>query len=218
MLKDGAISRAFIRLSILLLRSVAPLSAAYCITRLAGWRPESLSGFLYAADAYAGTETGFYLLCQIRRLWLNRPAPPHALSFSPQERKDMFSRTWESTPNPRGYLSLWFKGVSIEELCREDVKDWISWRMWNEIERSGINEAELEEYLAYAEKILNWKFPSGRSTHTSMAVTFEPLRVIHRPLIWYVVSLQIHPRLGLRELKYHESASLVVQISKCAPS
>lgn len=198
MLKDGPVSRAFIRVSILLLRAVAPLSTGYCIGRLTGWRPPILSGVLYAVDAYAGSEVAFYFVCRLRRWWLNRPAPQHTLKFSPEERKELFSRTWEATPNPRGYISLWFKGVPIEDLCREDVKDWISWRMWNEIKRSPVNEDELEDYLLLTERVLNWKFPSGRSTHTSMAVTFEPLPIVHRPLVWYVVSLSKHPKLEPR--------------------
>lgn len=195
MLKDGPASRAFIRISIFLLRSVAPLSTAYGIARVAGWRPLTISAVLYGIDAYACAEVSFYLLCRLRRWWLNRPAPEHNLPFSSAERKILFIRTWESTPNPRSYLSLWFKGIPVEDLCREDIKDWISWRMWNEIERSPVNEEDLEEYLAYMEGILKWKFPSGRSTHASMAVTFEPLRIVHRPLLWYVVSLISTPSL-----------------------
>lgn len=218
MLKDNPASRGFIRVSIFLLRSVAPLSTAYCIVRVAGWRPFGAHIALHVVDAYAAAEVGFYLLCRLRRWWLNRPAPKHTLTFSSAERKALFIRTWESTPNPRNYLSLWFKGAPIEDLSSDDVKDWISWRMWNEIKRSPENEEELEEYLAHLEGVLKWKFPDGRSTHTSMAVTFEPLPIIHRPLVWYIVSLRADPDFGTARLTTCASVSLVVQISKCAPS
>ena len=68
--------------------------------------------------------------------------------------------------------------------------------MWNEIKRSPVNEDELDDHLAHTERVLNWKFPTGRSSHTSMAVTFEPLPIIHRPLVWYVVSVPKYPKLA----------------------
>lgn len=73
-------------------------------------------------------------------------------------------------------------------MAREDVKDFLSWRLWNRVERSSEDEDEIEEYLAYTEDVLDWKFPPGKSGVKSMMVTFEPVRMMHRPILWYMVS------------------------------
>ena len=55
----------------------------------------------------------------------------------------MFLKTWECTPDPYAYVSLWFKGVPVEALCEEDIKDWLSWSLWNKTKRSLVDEHEL---------------------------------------------------------------------------
>ncbi|KAJ9604666.1 hypothetical protein H2200_010780 [Cladophialophora chaetospira] len=189
MLKDRLSMRIFIRSSILALRAVAPVSIGYCVCRAAGWSwtDNRILGSL--VDGYAAAESVFFLLVYLPRKWfLSRPAPPSTPLPTPAQRKSLFLKTWEATSDPRGYLSGWFKGAPVEELHREDVKDFFSWRMWNDqTERVGEDEAELSEYVAIAEDILQCKFPPGRSDKTCMAVTYEPLRMRHRPLIWYLL-------------------------------
>jgi pimeloyl-ACP methyl ester carboxylesterase len=186
MLKDGLGARIFIRASILALRSVAPLSLLYCVFRLGVPLERPLPQAFRILDIYAGAESAFLLLVYFpRRLWLNRPAPAYNPLPSSKNRQVAFSRTWECTPDPYAYVSLWFLGAPIEVLCREDVKDWLYWRLWNSTKRALADEPELDDYLSQTEQILSFKFPDGRSSNKSMAVTFEPVRMMHRPLIWY---------------------------------
>ena len=186
MLKDGTAARLFIRVSIWCLRAVAPLSLAYCTFRLGTPLYLPSTPAIHVLDIYAGAESLFFLLVYIpRRIWLNEAAPPHLSLSSREERRKTSSRIWEATPDPRPYVSLWFKGVPVEALCREDVKDWLCWGMWNKMDRSLADEEELEEYFSQTERALDHKFPEGHSGNSSMAVTFEPLRMMHRPLIWY---------------------------------
>ena len=197
MLKDSLLARVFIVGSIYGLRAIAPLSIGYCICRLSGltWTKSRLLTGL--ADTYAASESVFFLFVYLpRKWWLNRPAVAQNSLPTAEKRKQLFLKTLRATTDPRGYLSGWFKGVSVEELRREDVKDFISWRLWNRLRRpdeggdgNGLNddENELDEYVAMLEERLLHTFPPGRSGKTSMAVTFEPLPMVHRPLIWYLV-------------------------------
>ena len=189
MLKDGLITRIFIRGSIFALRAVAPVSIGYCVCRIAGWSWTRNNILRTLVDTYAASESVFFLLVYLpRKWWLSRPSLISQTSLStPEQRKALFLKSWDATSEPRGYLSGWFKGVPIEDLRSEDVKDFISWRLWNNMQRSEDDEVELSEYLEVVEETLHWKFPPGRSGKTSMAVTFEPLRMRHRPLIWYLV-------------------------------
>ncbi len=190
MLKDGLLTRIFIRGSILGLRAIAPVSFGYCVFRAAGWTWTEHHILEILVDTYAIGESVFFFLVYLpRKWWLNRPALISSTSLStPEQRKALFLKSWDATSDPRGYLSGWFKGKPIDDLRCEDVKDFISWRLWNKTKRSQEDESELTEYLTIVEEILQWKFPPGRSGKTSMAVTFEPLQMRHRPLIWYLVS------------------------------
>ncbi len=143
---------------------------------------------VHILDFYAGAESLFYLLVYIpRRQWLNHPAPPRSPLPSREERREAFLKTWECTPNPYAYVSLWFKGVPLEALCEEDIKDWLSWAFWNKTKRSLVDEQELDEYFMQTQRVLNHKFPGGQSGNSASAVTFEPLHMQHRPLIWYSI-------------------------------
>ena len=75
------------------------------------------------------------------------------------------------------------KGVPVEASCQEDIKEWLSWSLWNKAKRSVINEQELHEFFKATEKVLKHKFPAGQSGNSSSAVTFEPFRMQHRPLL-----------------------------------
>lgn len=188
MLKDGLWTRTFIRTSILALRSVTPLSITYCVFRALGWVWTGKRTILRLVDVYAATESVFFLVVYLPRRWLlNSPASPSTLLETPEARERLFLKSWDASPDPREYLTGWFKGVTVEDLRSEDIKDFISWRLWNTLQRSPEHEVELERYVDLVEDILQIKFPPGKSGKTSMAVTFEPLRIVHRPLLWYLV-------------------------------
>ena len=189
MLKDSRATRILIKLSILLLRSIAPVCITYCCFRLAGWTPNKLGRFVSLLDTYAALEAAFYLAFYLPRKWfLNRPAKIDNPLPLRNQRRVLFVRAWDSTYDVRRYLSEWFYGAPIEALRRDDIRDFITWRLWSKRTPSPEDEEELEEYVKYMESVLDWHFPPGRSGMNSMMVTFEPLRMLHRPLIWYLVS------------------------------
>lgn len=189
MLKDSVSTRLFIRTSILLLRAVAPISTLYCCSRLFGWFPPWPSVLVQFLDIYAAVESLFYLAIYcLRKRRLNRAAPYYNPLPTRAQRQAFFVKTWDATWDVHRHVSGWFYGASIETLRREDVKDFIVWGLWNRVERLPEDEEELDEYLAYTEDVLDWKFPAGKSGIKSMMVTFEPVRMMHRPLLWYTVS------------------------------
>lgn len=185
MLKDSAFNRIFIRLAILLLRSVSPLSVAYCVF-VAVIRPPPPRRLPWPVELWLLAETVFYFVVYLpRSWWLNLPARSGPV-VPRGEREELFERTWEVTPDPHGYISLWFKGAPPEALRREDVKDWLAWRFLNKFHGDVEDDEELEHYLKRTEEVLGIKFLPGHGQHTSMRVTIEPVRMQHRPLLYYV--------------------------------
>lgn len=195
MLKDSLISRAFIRTAIVSIRSLTPACGIYLAGRfICSFIPQIprlhplASLLLFPVDIYAELEVAFYFFVYLpRRRYLNQPAPPLNPLPTPLQRRETFQKTWEATRDPKGYLSLWFKGADVEGLHREDVKDWIHWRLWNGVQHEYGEEVEIEEYVQYLEELIKMKLLPGRGQHKSMMVTIEPLRMAHRPLLWYQV-------------------------------
>lgn len=188
MLKNTLLNRIFIRGSILLLRAIAPSSILYCCARLAGLYTTRRI-LLGALDVCATCESFFYLAVYLPRKWtFNRSSQVVSPLLSRSQRRELFIKSWEATSDAKLYLSKWFYMAPVERLCCEDVKDFISWRLWNRIERNMDDEDELDEYLAYTQDVLGWHFAPGRSGVKSMMVTFEPLQTMHRPLFWYLVN------------------------------
>jgi hypothetical protein len=220
MLKDGLLARVFIRTSILSLRSIAPLSITYCVCRGFGLVGHSKTTLIRVIDVYAITESLFFLVVYLPRKWLlNRPAAPSTVLATREEREAAFVRTWGAYSDPHEYLSGWFKGVAVEELQREDIKDFISWRLWNSTQRAPEYEDELDHYLAMVEDSLHFKLPLGSSGKTSMAVTLEPLQTVHRPLLWYLVrrpDLKFPSRKSLTDPSYLSAAQTHNSRRSCA--
>ena len=184
MLKDSTFNRGFIRFSILALRSVAPLAIFYCLARLF----YTAKGVLlsWPLRVWAVLEALFYFLIYLpRKWWLN--LPPEPIVIQRAEREMIFERTWEVTPNPRKYLSLWFHNAPVEALRRDDVTDWLHWRGWNSFDHDSKDEEELHHYLRRTEEVLGLTFKPGSGPHKSMRVTIEPVRMQHRPLIYYIL-------------------------------
>lgn len=164
MLKDTLLNRVFIRSYILLLRAIAPTSILYCCARLAGVLA-SRNVFVRFLDVYAVSESLSYLAIYLPRRWIfNRPAQIVNPLPSRSQRREMFIKSWGATWDARIYLSNWFYKAPLETLHREDVKDFILWRLWNRLRRDKDDGAELAEYLAYMEDVLIGNLPqAGRA-------------------------------------------------------
>jgi hypothetical protein len=90
---------------------------------------------------------------------------------------------------PRG----WFIPKNIPPR-RDDVIDWLLWALFSsskeEIDLDDYRE-ELEGYLREIEKYHDQPLAPGRSQKDqlqSMRITLDPVVMLHRPLIWYMVS------------------------------
>lgn len=190
MLKDGPVNAALIRLSIFALRAVAPVSLFYTALRLYQFATcaSCTISYQWTADIWLFSEALFFLTVYLpRRFIINMPSAPYMPLATRKARRDVLIKTWDSTPDPHRYLSLYFYGTPVAELSRGDVKEWLVWRLWNQRSGASLDPDELEEYLQYTEDVLQHHFRKGPSEHKSMAVTLDPVRMVHRPLLWYAL-------------------------------
>lgn len=68
--------------------------------------------------------------------------------------------------------------------------DWLLWALFSANTNDGLEEweEELDSYVKTIETMIGRKLESGRNPKVkSMRLTFDPVEMLHRPLIWYMV-------------------------------
>lgn len=108
---------------------------------------------------------------------------------SKEERRTLVDRVNADVADPERYIRGWFKGARIEEIGREDVKTYLAWaffdRDWGGEEDE--DEDEIEEYAREIESMLGKDFPPGKRMAKPLRLTLDPVNMLHRSLLWYLV-------------------------------
>lgn len=85
------------------------------------------------------------------------------------------------------YPSGWFLGPDIK---RDNVIIWTLWALFSADTYEPEWKDEIEGYLAEIEGLLGRKLEDGHNDKApSMRLTFDPVIALHRPVVWYLVSL-----------------------------
>ena len=191
---------AFICTSIFALRAVTPLSIFYVAFSIAD-PPSSSAG--KGLLAWCCVETGFWLLVYLPRKRSLQAAAVHPPTLEREERKELFWKCWDKIPNPEYYLSRWFLGAKPQDVRRENVKDFFRWALLNkgdevgevkadEVEMRAEEEQELEEYVDGVQTLLGRKIEPGRGKASSLRLTVDGVKMLHRPFLWYMVCYLSH--------------------------
>jgi hypothetical protein len=185
MIGTSAPEYAFIRVCILFLRSIAPLSLLYFAAVLICLPPTSR--LLTAGEVWLAAEalawTCFFLPHQ---RYLQRAAT-HPPTLSKDERRKLVNRVNANVADPECYIRGWFKGARIEEIGRDDVKTFLAWAFLNRDWVQGEDEEEIEEYAREMESMLGKDFRPGKRKAKSLRLTLDPVDMLQRSLLWYLV-------------------------------
>ena len=176
----------FIRICIVFLQYVVPLGAFVSVALLFSSAIQPKIPIVIAVWAVA--ETLFFLLVFSPRYFILQrdalhPAPPNQY-----ERQKLFQLCLDSVSDPEHYLTMWFKGASLSEICREDLKQFFCWSFLNKEKHGLLDDSELEDYVNQFEKKLGKDLMPGKGNATSLRLTLDPVRMLPRPLMWYLVS------------------------------
>jgi len=196
----------FIRVCIVALRLVTPLSVFYVSYSLAE-HPTSAGGRFLLTWSFI--ETAFWLLFYIpRRRALQAPAA-HPPLLDRDDRKALFWKCWENVPHPEYYLSRWFLGARPGEVRRDNVREFYEWALFcrgaeteEELVRRAqedpdvkiAEEEELNEYVDGVETLLGRPLLPGRGPAKCLRLTIDEVNMRHRPLVWYIVSARCRQR------------------------
>lgn len=174
------------------LNAIAPLCITYCalIAILQpAWRAPYHLGY------WAFTEAAFYFLTYLyRTIYLQRPAW-HPELPSAEERRKLFDQCLDSTQDHAAYISRWFLGADVQDIKRENIKEFFRWAFLSLHYHDPSYDEEVEQYLVDFEDRSGLRFEAGRSDVKSLRLTSDPVRALHRSLTWY--SVGIHPILNI---------------------
>jgi hypothetical protein len=126
----------------------------------------------------------FYLY---RTYYLQRPAvhPP----LPPiEQRRELAERCFRNIPDYEKYISKWFLGVPLDDIKRENVKYFFRWAFLSTATAGSAQENEIEEYVQKLEEAIGRKFQPGRSDAKCLRLTIDNATILHRSLVWYLVS------------------------------
>jgi len=202
MLNDSRLEYISIRAVILFLHSIGPLCTVYTLTltrrafmAIRGTRLEAIVQSalhqaqwpnLNALQWWCAAETAFYVFFLWYRTQLQREAI-HPPLRSKAERKALFDKVKSEIHDPEKFMSGWFRGAKIEEIGREDLKEFLSWTFW-EGRTTKNDEEELEVYTREVETMVGAKrFKPGRGTAKGLRLTLDPIDMHCRSLTWYLV-------------------------------
>ncbi|CDO70326.1 hypothetical protein BN946_scf184843.g15 [Trametes cinnabarina] len=187
MIGDSPPEYVFIRLSILALRSIAPLSILY--VALSAYHGRFL--FRWWLGLYAVAEAAFYLFVFLPRSKLLQKAATHPPLPSREEREALFQKCFERVSDGQKAYG-WFFSASPDGIRRENIVEWLLWAIFGS-HREGLKDEwadELQTYVQKMEDLMGRKIEEGwDQTVRCMKVTLDPVDMIHRPLLWYFVSL-----------------------------
>jgi hypothetical protein len=111
----------------------------------------------------------------------------HPPALTPAERRTIFQKCAAHVAAEDNYPSGWF---SSPDFKRQDVVDWILWALFSSDTADQAWEDEINVYVGIVEKLLGRELEDGNNKNTkSMRLTLDPVVMVHRPLIWYIVSI-----------------------------
>lgn len=183
----------FIQACICFLHYIAPLSAFYCIFLLALRSPAYR--IPPVIEIWAIAEAAFLLLLYIPRNIILQQAASHPEVLPKEERKRLFQLCLDTLDDPEHYLRGWFRGASLSDIKRENVKgtslglppskpltniEFFCWAFLNKTRHGLVDDEELENYVNRTEVALGRKFQPGRGKAISLRTTVDEVKTKHR--------------------------------------
>ena len=194
-----------IRIAILNLRLIAPLSIIYLATSY------YTSAFLWSPflGAYALLEAAFFLFVYLPRSFylqqvgfslelLLRANPlidalhqdaKHPPRLSRAQRDALFHKCANSMTSES--ITGWFLRSPGRQIWRNNVVDWLLWALFSD---SNTNthpewEDELDYYISVMGEHVGYPLRPGSNPEMQcLRLTMDPVHMVHRPFAWYMVS------------------------------
>lgn len=110
----------------------------------------------------------------------------HPEPLSPAARRALFYKCFDNVNSAEDYLRGWFMGADIEEIKRDNLREFLLWAFF-ETSESHDNDDELDEYIGSIEQRLGYKLERGRGNAKGLRLTLDEVTSTYRSLLWYGV-------------------------------
>lgn len=144
--------------------------------------------FSIAVECVGAVEILWYLVWYLPyRMYLARPGLPLD-TITKDERYDLYRKLINHIPDSHLFMRKWFNNAHLDEIYREDIKDWLLWALWNKWHKPEDNmeeNEELEELVDKWEERHGMQFRKGRGGATAIRASLDPVITRHATLLWY---------------------------------
>lgn len=143
-----------------------------------------------------GAEIAFAVYCfSLVRSTFQKPAELEPMPDYDREWDKLWTDVFDSVPDVSKWLEDWFLDSKIEDICIEDVEEFMCWAMFSTTPEfiTVEQKVELDSSVALLAKRCQTTFAARGSDTTktqvrSMRSTIEPLQWFHKPLIFYLLT------------------------------
>lgn len=206
----------FIRICILFLHNIAPISTLYSIQLLLVqffYLPVYLERIPYPIQIWLTAEAIFLITVIVPlKYCLHRSTICHR-PLSAECREELFRSCNANVPNLEKFLSRWLMISETQCIKRDNVKDFIRWAFFGpgyKQEQDQQNEREIEIYTTEIEKLIGQKLSPGRMDVKGLGQLLHETSGSHRSLLWYtcvfVVDTTMYCTMLYNEFHFHRSS------------
>ncbi|KAJ5497541.1 hypothetical protein N7463_009528 [Penicillium fimorum] len=181
----------FIRICILFLHNIAPISTLYIIQLLVAQffhQPSYLERIPYVVHIWLIAEAAFFTAVYLPLKYALRHSSIYHRSLPAEFRGNLFRNCNKNVPNLEKYLSQWLMVSEAECIKRDNVKDFIRWSLFgpeHTREQDQQDEGEIEAYTTEIEKLMGRKLSPGRMDVKGLGRLLNEAGGSHRSLLWY---------------------------------
>lgn len=178
----------FVRVTAVLLIYPGLICLAYFVlAALAGGVPAIAHPFSIFIEVYGAIEILWYLLWFLpfkHRLQRTGLVPSR---MTREERKELFAKSMNTVPDLESYVRGWFDKAHMEDIRRDNLKEWLLWSLFGRDGNFGDDAPELDEYIQDLEERMGVTFKKGRGDAKALRLSFDPVKMTHRSLLFYSV-------------------------------
>ncbi|ETS79627.1 hypothetical protein PFICI_09480 [Pestalotiopsis fici W106-1] len=143
--------------------------------------------FSILVESYGAIEILWYLLWFLPfKARVQKPGRPMVMTTRPQ-RKALFEVSLDQVSDARLFIRKWLGNAHLDEIYRDDIKDWLLSYLWATDTDVGVDADELEEYIELIEQKANLTLLRGRAGAKPIRLHLDPVQVSHRSIFFYIV-------------------------------
>ncbi len=181
-----------------------PLSILYCVGLVALHGVEATAyRFPLVVEGIAIAETLFFICVYLPYSYYLQREAVHPPAPTRDERTELFQLCNDNISDPESYLRKWFLGAPVDDIRRDNLKEFFLWAFFNRGGPPGDDDEELDEYVDATEKLLGRTIKHGRGKAECLRLTLDKVSMLHRSLVWYWVR------------SFQSSGSLQANLSQC---